>query len=138
MTKKEFLNQAFFLDRRIQSKERQLAALRAHAVYTTPQIDEAVVTSPSVKSHMEETAVKIIELEEVIASQIAELLELKKMIAEVIRGVGNVEYETLLEMRYLSFMDWKEIAARLGYSGKYVFEVHGRALHLVTIPDRVL
>jgi len=135
MTKKEYLSQAYYLDKRIKSRERQLEALKAHAVYAGPIYDEKVSASPSCRSAMESAAVRIVELEKEIQSQIEELVSLKSEIEKAIHSIGNDQYETLLEMRYLAFMGWKEIAARLGYSGKYVYEVHGRALELVSIVD---
>lgn len=78
---------------------------------------------------------KILEAQEFIAIQIQRLVDKKRKVAEAIKSVGNPEYEMLLEMRYLAFMDWDEIASRLNYGGKYVFRVHGRALELVHIPE---
>ena len=135
MTTKEYMSQAFYLDRKIKSKERQLEALKAHAIYVGPIYEERVSASPSNKSTMESAAVRIVELEKEIQVQIGELVSLKSEIERTIHSIGNDQYETLLEMRYLAFMSWKEISARLGYSGKYVYEVHGRALELVCFAD---
>lgn len=128
------MRQAFLTDRRIKAKERQLESLKAHAVYTTPQFTDMPHSSASHKSALEETAIKIMELEEYISTQIQSLVELRKEIAQVIKDINNPEYETILEMRYLAFMDWDEISARMNYGGKYVFRVHGRALELIHIP----
>ena len=134
MTAKEYLKQAYFIDRRIKAKERQLEALKAHAVYTSPQISDMPHGSASCKSAMEEAAVKIIELEQYISEQIQELIRLKKEIASVIKAINNPEYETILEMRYLSFMSWDEIQYRMEYSQRYMFRVHGFALEMIRIP----
>ena len=136
MTAKEYLKQAFFLDRKIKAKERQLDYLQSHAVYTTPQFGEKVAVSPSTTSALEESAVKIVELEEWISGQILELVRMKKEIAEVIKSVGNIEYETVLEMRYLSFMTWEEITSRMNYGSNYVYQIHRRALNLVRVPEK--
>jgi DNA-directed RNA polymerase specialized sigma subunit len=131
MTAKEYLSQAFLLDRKIKSKERQLESLRAHAGYVSPSISDMPKGSPSRQSLVEETAVRILSLEEHITEQIAELVRLKKGIAEAISRVNNPEYETILEMRYLSFMQWEEITDRMGYGSNYVFEIHRKALRLI-------
>lgn len=133
MTAKEYLGQAFYLDRKIRAKERQLESLRAHAVYTTPQFGDDSHTSVTLKSSLEEAVVKIVELEEYISEQIMNLVHLKQEICQAIKAINNPEYETLLEMRYLSFMKWDEISASLNYSRRYMFTVHGRALELVKI-----
>jgi len=90
--------------------------------------------SLSVASAVERTALKLMDLEEYILKQIGELVRLENEIQGVISQVNNPEYETILEMRYLSFMSWNEIATRMGYVSNYVFEVHRRALDLVRVP----
>lgn len=135
MTNKEYLQQAFFLDRKIKAKERQLESIKSHAQYTTPQFGDKVQSSPSSQSYLEDAALKIIELEAWIGKQIQELVEKKKNIASAIKSVGNIEYETVLEMRYLSFMTWEEITARMNYGSNYVFQIHRRALNLVHISE---
>ena len=53
---------------------------------------------------MESAILDIIELEDEISKDIVELVALKKEIVEVIKQVGNTEYQTLLEERYLCFI----------------------------------
>ncbi len=125
------------LNRKIKAKERQLEALKAHAVYTTPQFSERVCSSPAAKSLMEKTAVEIMDLETCISSQISEFVRLCREIAEVIKAVNNTEYETVLEMRYLTFMSWEEIASCMNYGTRYVYKVHGRALEMIENPSGV-
>ena len=46
--------------------------------------------------------------------------------------LGNVyteeEFQTILELRYLCFKPWEQIAVEMGYELRYVFKLHGRAL----------
>ena len=42
--------------------------------------------------------------------------------------------ETLLEMRYLTFLGWDQVAVQLGYSQDYVYHLHRKALALVRVP----
>lgn len=134
MTAKEYLQQAFLLDRKIKSKERQLEALKDHARYTSPQFDNEGQPSLLIKSKLEENAVKIVELEKSIALKVQERERLRKEIERTIEAVNNPECESLLRMRYLSFMDWDEIASRMELSRSYTFKVHVRALDLVRVP----
>lgn len=55
-------------------------------------------------------------------------------IASAIRTVGNTELETLLEMRYLYYLDWGEISARFGYGSNFIFRRHREALKRVRVP----
>ena len=133
MTTKEYLSQAFVLDKRLQTKQRRLEWLKNRASYVSANLHEAVQSSPSHRSAVEEAVVRIISLEEEIANDITRIVQLKQEIASAIRRVNNIECETLLEMRYLSFLRWEEIASQLNYSQGHVYHLHRRALKLVKV-----
>ena len=77
---------------------------------------------------MESTIVKVIELENEINADIDRLVDLKRDIMEMINKVGNLNYQILLEMRYLGGKSWENIALDLNYNNRSVFKVHGKAL----------
>ena len=58
----------------------------------------------------------------------------KHEIVRSIKAVGNTEYQTLLEKRYLCFMQWEQIAVDMNYSIDNVFKLHKKALDCVTVP----
>ena len=134
MNAKEYLSQAWYLDKRIKTRERQLDWLKNHAVYVSPKLAE-VPKAPSIRrSPVEEAVVRITELEHEINTSIAQLMRLKSEIADVIRSVNSMECETLLEMRYLTFLSWDQVAAQLNYSQDYIYHLHRKALALVKVP----
>lgn len=61
------------------------------------------------------------------STSIAQLMRLKAEIAEVIRSVNSMECETLLKMRYLTFLSWDQVAAQLNYSQDYIYHLHRQA-----------
>ncbi|MDD3058966.1 MAG: DUF1492 domain-containing protein [Sphaerochaeta sp.] len=135
MKTKEYLSQAWYLDKRIKTKERQIDWLRSHAAYVSPKIsDEPKVTVSGRRSPVEEAVVRITELETEINNSIANLMTLKQEIGKAIRSVNNMECETLLEMRYLTFLSWEQIASQLDYSQDYIYHLHRKALGLVRAP----
>ena len=85
-------------------------------------------------SHMESAILDIIELEDEISKDVVELVALKKEIVEVIKQVGNTEYQTLLEERYICFSTWEQIAVDMGYELRYIHKLHGKALDEVKVP----
>lgn len=134
MNAKEYLSQTWYLDKRIKTKERQLDWLRSHAAYVSPRIsDEPKVSVSGRRSPVEEAVVRITELETEINNSIANLMMLKQEIGKAIKSVNNMECETLLEMRYLSFLSWEQIAAQLNYSQDYIYHLHRKALALVKV-----
>lgn len=56
------------------------------------------------------------------------LVDLKREIIDCIRMVVKPEYKTILELRYLSFKGWAEIAKSMGYEMRYLLKLHRLAL----------
>ena len=82
---------------------------------------------------LEEVVCKMLDLESEISKEIKKLLELKQEIMRVIATVGNSDYRTLLEFRYLCFHSWEKIAVEMGYDKRYILKLHNRALNSVKI-----
>ena len=49
----------------------------------------------------------------------------------VIKKISNVEYQTILENRYLSFMSWEQIAVEMKYSIQQIYRLRDRAHKVV-------
>ena len=134
MTAKEYLSQAFYMNRQIKAKERRLEWLREIAPGPSMRFSQEEKSKGDPRSSLvEEAALKVVELEEEIASDILDLVRVMKEIASTISRVDSMECRTILEMRYLSFMEWDEIISRMGYSRSYVFRLHGKALNVMKI-----
>ena len=88
-------------------------------------------------SRLEDAVIKIIELETEINKDMLELVELKKDIIRRIKAVESAELQTILELRYLSYMRWEEIAIELGYGIDNVFRLHRNALDEIMIPETI-
>ena len=134
MTKKEYLNQAYWLDRRIDSKLEQLSALKDMATRTTSVMSGEVVSHTRNVSSMQDVIVKIISMENEVNADIDRLVDLKAEIMRVIKAVASPEHQTLLELRYLCFKDWPDIACEMHCSESNVYKVHSRALQAVRVP----
>lgn len=135
MNAKEFLSQAFYMNRQIKSKQKRLDVLRD--IKPGPSMvfsDEVKIPGDPKRSAVEICAIRIADLEEEIAKDILTLVDVVKAINEVIKRVDNIEYRTILEMRYLAFMNWTEITDRMGYSIRQTFYMHRRALQVVHVP----
>ena len=128
MTAKEYLGQARFLDMRINSKIQQVASLNELATRCTATISDMPKNPNRGGSRMADAVIKIIDLQEEINRDINKLVELKREIMGVIKAVPNVEYQTVLEKRYLCFITWEQIAVDMNYSMQYTFRIHEKAL----------
>jgi len=56
---------------------------------------------------------KMIDLESEINRDIGTLVDLKRKFVAIIKKINNPEYQTLLELRYLCFKTWEQIAVEM-------------------------
>ena len=112
---KKYLSQAFGLNQRIESKLGQIEDLHDLATKATVTYSDMPKSPNRDGSRMEDAIIKIIDLENEINQDMMKLVELKKDIIRRIKAVESAELQTILELRYLSYMRWEEIAIELGY-----------------------
>ena len=134
MTARQYLSQAYRLDQRINSKLTQLSLLRGNAVNITAKLNEVTVQASHDNTKMESTILKIVEQEREIDDEIDRLVDLKTEVRRVIENVENIDCRLLLELRYLCFRSWEEIAVEMDYSMDNVFRIHRKALDMVEVP----
>ena len=137
MTARQYLGQAYRLDQRINSKLTQLALLRGNAMNLTANLKEISIQTSHDNAKMENTILKIIDQERELDEEIDRLVDLKAEIKKVIDGVENIEYRLILELRYLCFRSWEEIAVDMDYSIDNVFRIHRKALEMVVVSRTV-
>ena len=123
MTAKEFLSQAYWLDRRIDSKLSQIVALRNMVTKTNSVMNDSPFTHTRNVHSMQDTIAKIVDMEAEINADIDKLVDLKRLIMHTIKDVGSPEYQTLLELRYLCFWNWEKISMNMHYSRSQLFNL---------------
>lgn len=136
MNAKEYLNQAYRLDQRINSKIAQIAALNELATNCSSAVTGMPHNPQRSQSPMADAVCKIIDLQNEINRDIDRLLELKREIITVIKAVNNPEYQTLLELRYLCYKSWEQIAVEMNYGIDNVFKLYRKSLAAVRIPQK--
>lgn len=135
MAAKEYLSQAYRLDKRIDSKIEQLKSLNLLATKCTSTLSDMPKSQSISNSRLEDTVVKIVDLQEEINRDIDSLVDLKRDIVRTIKSVQNPEYQIILELRYLCFKTWEEIAVQMNCSIDNVFKIRKNALKSVVIPE---
>lgn len=124
MDAKKYLSRAFELNRDLRFKERQLDRIKGTVPYSSPKYGDVKIDTNIRQSAVEHTAIRFVVLSDEIKETAEKLASLMKEIDRTIKKVGNSEVEAVLEMRYLSFMSWEEIAESLGYSVSHIFRLH--------------
>jgi len=135
MTKKEYLSQAYRLDQRINSKLAQVTALNDLATKCTSTISDMPRNPSRGISTMADAVDKIVDLQAEINRDIDALVDLKRDIVRAIKAVENTEYQTILELRYLCFKTWEQIAVDMGYNVRHVYRIHDEAVNQIPISE---
>ena len=135
MNAKEYLSQAMYIDQRINSKLEQVTRLRENATNCTATLSDMPRPDTPNQQRMADTIGKIVDLEREINGDIDKLVDLKAEARRAINEVGDPVQQLILELRYLCYKPWLEIAETIGYSEATVYRLHGEALKNITVPE---
>ena len=127
MTVKEYLSQAAYLDRLIDSKLEQLEELRKITCSSHGLVTVSDNTSSSV-SRVHRTVEKICLMEEELDRQIDRYVDVKDSISKLIMSVPDLQQRLVLEQHYLLFLNWEEIAEKYYMSVRNIQYIHKKAL----------
>lgn len=130
---KEYLSQAFYIDKQIKAKLEQLGMLRELATTTSHPLSDMPGSPNRNIDRMEKAIIKIVDMEKEISQEVDALLDLKIQIAQCIKNVEDIDCQLILEFRYLCFMSWEEIAAEMNFTVRNIHILHGKALKMVKV-----
>lgn len=134
MTARTYLSQSLRLNQRINSKLEQIQSLRELATKCTSIITGMPRNPNHGGSTMADALMKTVDLETELQNDVNRLVDLKEEIMAVVKAVDNIECQTLLELRYLCFKSWEQIAVDMGYNVRHIYRLHDEALQKVRIP----
>lgn len=128
MKAKDFMQQAFFLDKRINSLMRQVNNLWDQAISTTQIISDMPRNPNGGGSKLETKVLDICDLTAEIEQQMQAMKRLRMTIFEVVSQVDDSEYQLILQERYFEMLSWEDIAADINRSVRSAQLLHGKAL----------
>ena len=131
MNAKEYLRQAWNIDQRIKDKLEQIKRLKEMATSVTSVISDMPRSASPNPHKMEDAVLRIAAMESEIDADIESLVNLKIEITRTIWRVEDANCRTLLEMRYISFRKWEDIAEAMGINVRWLHRLHAKALRLV-------
>lgn len=130
---RQYLEQARNINTLIDSKLEQIMSLKSLAL----KVNSVIAQTPASKSYSDakgNAIIKIIELEQEVDRDIDHLLEVKVNIMKAIGKIQNPKERVVLELRYLSFQDWQEIAGKMHLQLRRVYQIHKQALKHIELP----
>ena len=128
MTAKEYLSQAWNIDRRINDKVAHVSQLRDMAMNVSAVISDMPRSPSPNNQRMENIIARLTDTEEEINADIDRLVSLKLEIMNTIWQVADENAQMVLESRYHSFKSWEDIAADMSVSIRWVHKIHVKAL----------
>lgn len=137
MNAKEYLGQSYQLEQRINSKLEQVQRLNELATKVNSTISDMPGSSTRNVHKMEDVVVKIVDLQAEINSDIDGLVDLKRETMNAIRSIKDPEAQTVLELRYLCYKTWEEIAVALEFGIDNVYRIRKKALKDIKISKTI-
>ena len=126
---KDFLNRGYQSRIRIRAKKERIENWRRIAESITAAIKPVAAFSSMPSKKVEDCVCNIIELQEEIQEEIDGLVQVEREIGRAItKAVEDPTLRALLEMRYLNYLKWEEIAVRLDVTFRWTMTLHRRAL----------
>ena len=139
MTTKEYLQQAYRLDQKINSDIAEVNALRGMAAsVSSQQLSDRVQTSRRGEAPYVRSLEKIMEMEDKINTEIDLLVDLKDEIRGIITTVANTDERMVLRYRYVHNFTWEQIANELHVDARTVRRWHANALRHVVLPKKLI
>lgn len=135
MTSKEYLSQAFSIDRKINLDIEKVKAMRAALYGRAVSYESDGSQNTTSGNHIENAVLKVVEYEEKINAEIDELVNKRLEIEKAIKSVDDEVLQEVLTRRYLQFQKWERIAVEMHFDLRWVYRLHGRALEQLTIID---
>lgn len=128
LSAKDYLSQAYRIDQRINSKLEQVQSLRDLTSKATATLSDMPRSASPNLQRMEDVIAKMVDLESEINTDLKNLMDLKHEVVTIVKCVESLELQTLLELRYLCFKTWEQIAVDMRFDLRWIHRLHNRAL----------
>lgn len=123
----------FYAVQTIKACENEKRHWKDAGISMTSSSDEVKSKNKSNKSRVEKSADHTYELSCQISKQIAKSRQEKERVEKIINQINNRRYRAILEMRYMGFMTWSEIADAFNTTERNIYYLHKRALDKLDI-----
>ena len=115
-----------WLEMRIASRSEQMVRLRDKANRMTASLSGV----PGVRANdiMESAVVELVDMGEELKKDFAELARTRRRVKEAMQRLDSARKCSLMDMRYIDHMTWKEIAAAMHWSESNALRIHRESL----------
>lgn len=133
MTNKEYVSQIKVIQKNIDKKLASIEQLRAVSTTVTSSLSQDVVCKSKTINKLGVIAENIVDLERSLAFDYEKLSEVTFDINEKIQNLDNVNYQNILNYRYIKGMQYEDISRELNFSMSSIYRYHRIALSKLNI-----
>lgn len=128
MNSKDYLKQAYILDRQIRLDIQKLDSMRGSLYGRAVSYDKDGSTSASKANGMEDSMIRVLDYERHINEEIERLTAKRAEIESDIYSVQDDVLREVLTRRYLLYQKWELIAEEMNYGVRHIYKLHLKAL----------
>jgi len=129
MTAKEYLQQAFILDKLIKAKKSHIQYLRDIQEWVGGTLQEVKVQTSLKKDPVGDVTDDLLDCIEECRQEITRLLDIQRELKGLIEQVPKDSVRFILYERYINFKKWEDIAEIVNYSVVHVHRLHRQGLN---------
>ena len=128
-----YLRSAWYYQKKANFLDDKIRVLRSKAQKMTTSFQD-IPTFGGFEDHRQQVIAEMVDLQREYNKTTQMCRNKLKEIEFVINLLDNYQEKLVLEMRYIHFHNWQDIALHLNYSIQAVYYIHGRALmHILDI-----
>ena len=135
---KHYLNGAWFYQKKADFLNEKIMVLWAKATKITTSYQD-VPTFGGFADHRQQVIADMVDLEREYKKTHQQCRNKVQEILFFINQLDSFQERIVLQMRYLYFENWQDIALRLNYKERQIYRIHGRGLvHLIDIHNNII
>lgn len=124
---KEYLSQAYYIDKRIDTLNNELIMLESKLCKCTANYNSAG-HSNNTRSAFEYTIDKVMQYRDRLNNEINNLVDKKNDIKRMIDKLDNDKEKIILHKRYINFQTFESIAEDLELNPRQIYRIHKKSL----------
>lgn len=129
---KEYLSSLRFAEKMIEIKLEKIEETRELALRVNQALNPVKVQGGQRKNIVEEVAIKVAGLTQQLEKQVDEYKELQSNVVKLIESVPDSTEREILDLRYVHFKKWEEIADIVAYTRMNVSRIHIKGLNSIS------
>lgn len=133
-----YLRSAWYYQKKADFLNEKILVLRSKAEKITTSYQD-IPTFGGFADHRQQVIAEMVDTEREYRKMTQQCRNKLQEIAFFINQLESFQERIVLQMRYLYFENWQDIALRLNYEERQIYRIHGQGLmHLIGIHEKII